>query len=901
MRNPPHVFKSAVKTSLFLLTALVLFSGFAEAKTSNNAAGDDFTFIVTSDVHYGAFAQSRMWLEKMIAEANAMNPLPAFILNCGDETERGWESEWSGYQSVIRQAKMPVYNTPGNHDVKWADIGKQRFRNYNDGRTYFSFDYGSYHFVSLDVSVTLQQYAHVEKEVLRWLKNDLKAVGSDRPVILFMHHPMGRWKFYVDNQYEVLKELSRFKVKLMFQGHEHNEEIWNENGITQINVNNLYGNLRRGGWYRIVTVKDGVFTIYNKRPNEAPIVSRAVLNMAPENDSNSVEITREPEPETAAGTQYKFEAQVHDDDFTPAYIGAQITDDGVFWNGVDGFYQFSLKSARRGKSSLKVRINRNSDLLAVALQAQRPDGTWGTVDWTSKSHDDNCDERCTPIDNQFWSDLKFRIPREMPGPFRLVSYLPAASGIGAVATPEINAFYIWLIDANGSLLDKIDVGNAQSESEHFVSVAGETGRRSLTSLYPTGVRYWLDITYLGGGRKSMVSEGQDVWSATFDTASQKPGRHTVKIQLFDDTGRAYTDFAEFTITGGLFEIRAALPTGGGIQSSPSVAEGKVFVGSNDGKVYAFNPISQAAVWTFQTGDQVISSPTIVGGVVYIGSADSKVYALDSSSGSKIWEFTTGGPIFGAPEVVEGVAYVGSGDHTLYAIDAASGAEKWRFSLPEDPGDPNSSSALIQMKPTCSDGVVYFGAWDTYVYAVKDGRQVWRTKIPRPFYYAPAYQSPKIIGDNVVVSGPAGVHYLLDKSRGTFVGPPFPRPSSFGYNDILVEGPSFYSISFGGTLAKFDLSGPAPTELWRTFVGLQVVNSGLVWSNSQLLAGGFQDRGQGAIHGNLISINPATRAAAFYSIAPQGWIFSRVGVSDGLAYLGALDGNLYVIGSAADIP
>jgi outer membrane protein assembly factor BamB len=685
----------------------------------------------------------------------------------------------------------------------------------------------------------------------------------------------------------------------MFQGHEHNEEIWNENGITQVNVNNLYGSIVRPGWYRIVKVHDGVMTIYNKRPGEAPIVSRAVIDMTPERDSHTVEITRAPEPETTTGT-YRFEAQIHNDDLTPAYIATPISDDGVYWNGIDGFYQFSLKTARRGESLLKVRINRNSNLLAVALQAQRGNGTWGTVAWTPKSHDDNCGDQCVPIDNQFWIDLKFRIPRKTSGPFRLVSGAPSAPEISDVVPPEINAFHMWLTDRHGSLLDEIDVGNPQSEAEHSVSVAREIGRSSLTSIYPTGVRYWLDITYLGGGRKSMVSAGNHVWTASFDAASQKPGRHTVKVQVFDDTGRAYSDFAEFTIAGGSFEILAALPTGGGIQSSPAVAGGKVYVGSNDGKVYAFDPASRTELWTFQTGDQVISSPTVVNGVVYIGSADSKLYALNAFSGNEIWEFATRGPIFGAPEVVDGVVYVGSGDHTLYAVDAAAGIEKWRFSLPEDPAAPN---ALIQMKPTYHDGVVYFGAWDVSVYAVKatDGTLLWNTKIPRPFYFAPAYQSPRIVANKVLVSAPTGVHYLLDKTTGAFIGNPFPSPSSFGYNDLWVEGTSFYSISFGGTFAKFDLSGSTPTEQWRTLTGFQSVNSGLVLFDSQLLVGGFKDGGPAAIHGNLIAINPATRAVASHSIAPEGWIFSRVGVGDGFAYLGALDGNLYVMGPSSVIP
>jgi len=879
-----RVISALSREAISALLALAILPGCATAAGRKATPAGDFTFIVTSDVHFGAFPESRQWLETMIREVNAMDPLPAFILNCGDVTERGWESEWAGFQASVAQSRVPFYNTPGNHDVKWADMGKGRFRKYNKGSTYYSFDHGPYHFVSLDVTVTLQQYAHVERAVFDWLREDLEAVGTERPVILFMHHPLGRWKFYADNQYEVLKALAGHNVKVMFHGHEHNEEIWNENGVTQSNVDNLYGDRTRADWYRIVEVRDGRMTVSSKRPGEAPVVPRAVIGTARDLDSGNVVIRNPPGPLAGGGTLYAFEAGVSSGDLTPSYIGAEISDDGVSWDGSDGFYQFSVTTRPHHDSVLKVRINRNSGLLAVALQARTGHGGWHTIGWAARSHDDNCGARCIPVDGQYWSDLKFRVPKGTAGPFRLVSFEPDA--------PEINAFRIWLKDPHGDVIDEIDAGDAASEAEHSVSVRGETGRERISAKYPTAVRYWLDTTYLAGGRRPMERTEDGLWRATFDTSSEKPGRHTVKVQVFDDLGRAFTDFVEFTIAGGSFRTIAKLATRGGVQSSPALAGGLLYVGSNDGKVYAFRPPHEEPVWTFRTGDQVTSSPTVVNGVVYVGSADFKLYALDAVTGHPIWDFATEGPIFGGAEFADGVLYVGSGDHRLYAVDAESGRERWRFTV-------ENANALIQMRPTYHDGVVYFGAWDTYVYAVAaaDGGLRWRTRIPDSsfFYRAPAYQSPRVVGDRLLVSAPTGVHYLLDLASGAFVGDPFPMPaSSFGYNDVWLEGPIAYSVSFGGTLAAYDLVGPAPAELWRATLGLQVVNSGLILSDGQLFAGGFQDRGPTAIHGNLIVFDPRSRTTRAHSVAAQGWIFSTAAVEKGVAYLGSLDGNVHVV-------
>jgi len=68
-------------------------------------------------------------------------------------------------------------------------------------------------------------------------------------------------------------------------------------------------------------------------------------------------------------------------------------------------------------------------------------------------------------------------------------------------------------------------------------------------------------------------------------------------------------------------------TGSGIHSTPAVADGKVYVGSTDGKVYCLNAITGAYVWSYRTGDGVFSSPAVANGKVYVGSDDHRVYAF----------------------------------------------------------------------------------------------------------------------------------------------------------------------------------------------------------------------------------------------------------------------------------
>ena len=68
-------------------------------------------------------------------------------------------------------------------------------------------------------------------------------------------------------------------------------------------------------------------------------------------------------------------------------------------------------------------------------------------------------------------------------------------------------------------------------------------------------------------------------------------------------------------------------------------------------------------WSFTTdGAQTVwSSPAVADGVVYVGSEDNNLYALKASTGVKLWSYTTGDNVDSSPAVANEVVYVGSDD------------------------------------------------------------------------------------------------------------------------------------------------------------------------------------------------------------------------------------------------
>lgn len=86
-------------------------------------------------------------------------------------------------------------------------------------------------------------------------------------------------------------------------------------------------------------------------------------------------------------------------------------------------------------------------------------------------------------------------------------------------------------------------------------------------------------------------------------------------------------------------------------------------------MYAVDATTGEQKWEFETENFVDSSPTVADNIVYVGSGDGNVYALDAATGDQEWMFETSDSVISSPTVVNGTVYVGSADNSLYALDA----------------------------------------------------------------------------------------------------------------------------------------------------------------------------------------------------------------------------------------
>ena len=94
----------------------------------------------------------------------------------------------------------------------------------------------------------------------------------------------------------------------------------------------------------------------------------------------------------------------------------------------------------------------------------------------------------------------------------------------------------------------------------------------------------------------------------------------------------------FAVNAGDGRLLWSVKTGSAIWNSPLVHKGVVVVGSRDGMLYAIAIQTGRIKWKAQTGGPLLSSPAldIETGRLYIGSEDMHVYAFDLDKGARLW-------------------------------------------------------------------------------------------------------------------------------------------------------------------------------------------------------------------------------------------------------------------------
>jgi outer membrane protein assembly factor BamB/serine/threonine protein kinase len=310
----------------------------------------------------------------------------------------------------------------------------------------------------------------------------------------------------------------------------------------------------------------------------------------------------------------------------------------------------------------------------------------------------------------------------------------------------------------------------------------------------------------------------------------------------------------------------AVPAGGIIDGTPTIANDLVYVGSKDGKLYAFDAFNGQRRWNALTGDSIYSSPAIADDIVYISSYDRKLYAFDASNGQRRWAAQTGAPLYSSPAIANDLVYISSYDHKLYAFDALSGRLRWAAPT----GNPLYSS------PAIAEGLVYVGSYDGKLYAFDalNGQLRWTAATGDRILSSPA------IADGLVYIGSWDYKlYAFDALSGQL------RWAAPTGERIYVSSPAIadglvYIGSWDCKLYAFDAFNGE--QRWAAPTGNRIYSSPAV-ANGLIYIGSYD--------GKLYVFNAIT-GQQLWSSQTGNHITSSPMIMNGIVYIGAHDRKLY---------
>ena len=232
-----------IRAILISIAALLLYAFGAPLSSS-------FDFVILGDRTGEAqdHVYERVWAELATEK-------PAFVLSVGD-TIQGMDDataqqEWrSVSQTLARYRAIPLFLTPGNHDI-WSTSSEALFRKYAKHPPHYSFDYRQVHVTVLDNS----RSETFSAEEIGFLENDLKAHAAQPLKFVVSHRPSWLMQALFSNPNSRFHQIvKRYGVQYVIAGHIHQMLHFELDGITYLSMPSAGGHLRASkryedGWF----------------------------------------------------------------------------------------------------------------------------------------------------------------------------------------------------------------------------------------------------------------------------------------------------------------------------------------------------------------------------------------------------------------------------------------------------------------------------------------------------------------------------------------------------------------------------------------------------------------------------------------------------------------------------
>ncbi|WP_370236511.1 MULTISPECIES: PQQ-dependent dehydrogenase, methanol/ethanol family [Henriciella] len=361
-----------------------------------------------------------------------------------------------------------------------------------------------------------------------------------------------------------------------------------------------------------------------------------------------------------------------------------------------------------------------------------------------------------------------------------------------------------------------------------------------------------------------------------------------------------------------------LQTGRGIESTPIVVDGVMYLTSSWSIVYALDPVTGEELWVYDPEvdkavgvkaccDVVNRGVAVYDGKVYVGVIDGRLEALDAKTGDVVWSKVTVDQskpytITGAPRIVKGNVLIGNGGAELgvrgylSAYDAETGDLSWRFyTVPNPNKEPDGAASDAIFAELANDTWGNDGAWttdggggtvwDSIVYDVENNQVIFGVGNGSP--WNANLRDPNSDGDNLFVSSIVAVNADTGEYNWHYQTTPRDNWDYTATQHIMLAD---LPLGENGASRRVAMQAPKNGFFYIIDAATGELISGEPYANINW-AEGLDEDGRPIEHPEARNNDPATYAGFVQIPAPYGahnWHPMAMNPDLGLVYIPAME-------------
>ena len=221
-----------------------------------------------------------------------------------------------------------------------------------------------------------------------------------------------------------------------------------------------------------------------------------------------------------------------------------------------------------------------------------------------------------------------------------------------------------------------------------------------------------------------------------------------------------------------------------IAGGPSAGMNKIFLGTENGDIFALDAETGAIVWQVKIKGEVITPPAFDSGILVVNTASGILKALDASTGEELWKVEQDVPALtlrgiSSPVIASGGVLVGTGKGVLGVYILDKGQAGWTTEVGEATGSTELQRVIdVDAAPVVFGDKVYAISARGNLVAIelKSGRILWKRQYS-------SYRQIAVYRNDIFITNTRGHVYALNRLNG------IERWSNVELNNRSVTGPA----------------------------------------------------------------------------------------------------------------